>query len=267
MISNQVLGVQTWLVRGHNMVVNALGSTANPFQLDVLRQNMMQQPMGTAFIVLLLDWDDEWNGGTATAAHWTVARRQGGGFDYTDYQLDVDPLNRDGMRRQVQRLNAPFGAPSVTNQPMEAFGDPSQATNRYMALAIAQPAPAQGGGGGGGGSCGCLHCYITTAACSAMGLPDDCQELTALRRYRDAVLLTTERGAAEVAEYYATAPSIVAALDKRDDAAAIYRVLYHQHIRPAAVAAEAGEYQTAYRLFRAGVARAAALAAEETDPG
>ena len=66
---------------------------------------------------------------------------------------------------------------------------------------------------------------------------------------------------AEVAAYYDSAPAIVAALDRRPDAGAIYRWLYRHHIAPAATAAASGDYAATYALFRDGVLRAAELAA------
>lgn len=92
-------------------------------------------------------------------------------------------------------------------------------------------------------------CYITTATCHRRGLPDDCEELTILRRFRDTVLLADAADRADVAEYYATAPAIVAAIDARPDADAIYDQLYDRLIRPAVNAVENGDAATAKRLF------------------
>ena len=61
--------------------------------------------------------------------------------------------------------------------------------------------PAAGGGGNR-----CMRCYISTAACAALGLADDCDELMQLRRFRDEILLKSHRGAQDVREYYAAAP-------------------------------------------------------------
>lgn len=41
-------------------------------------------------------------------------------------------------------------------------------------------------------------CYITTAACTTLGKPDDCYELNCFRNYRDTYLLTTDEGEAIV---------------------------------------------------------------------
>jgi hypothetical protein len=63
------------------------------------------------------------------------------------------------------------------------------------------------GGGSGGG------CYLTTACVNAMGLPDNCLELSVLRNFRDKVLLKTQQGKITVQEYYKIAPQIVLAVE------------------------------------------------------
>jgi hypothetical protein len=92
-------------------------------------------------------------------------------------------------------------------------------------------------------------CYITTATCRAQGLPDDCDELTTLRRFRDEVVLSTPEGARQVADYYATAPRIVARIDVRDDAPAIYAAIHRAYIRPSVDAVERGDFARAQGLF------------------
>lgn len=52
-------------------------------------------------------------------------------------------------------------------------------------------------------------CFLTTAACELRGLPDDCHELTTLRRFRDEVLLSSREGRTLVENYYNEAPSLV----------------------------------------------------------
>lgn len=98
-------------------------------------------------------------------------------------------------------------------------------------------------------------CYITTATCRAQGLPDDCAELTTLRRFRDEVVRATPEGARQVAEYYATAPGIVARIDRRDDAEAIYAAIHRTYIRPSVDAVERGEFARAQALFETMVRR------------
>jgi len=106
-------------------------------------------------------------------------------------------------------------------------------------------------------------CYITSATCRRRGLPDDCAELTLLRRFRDTVLLADPAGRAAVAEYYAAAPAVVAAIDARTDANAVYDRLYVRLILPAVAAVAGGDPATARRLFaeliRGGWERAAGM--------
>lgn len=50
------------------------------------------------------------------------------------------------------------------------------------------------------------NCYVSTAACGAVGLNDDCWELSQLRRFRDNWLSKQANGADDIARYYALAP-------------------------------------------------------------
>jgi hypothetical protein len=93
-------------------------------------------------------------------------------------------------------------------------------------------------------------CYLTTATCLSLGLPDDCEALTTLRWFRDHVLLQTPAGAADVETYYHLAPRVVAAIDRRPDAAAVYRALYERAIEPAVLAIKAGDFTTAHGIFK-----------------
>lgn len=54
-------------------------------------------------------------------------------------------------------------------------------------------------------------CYLTTACCEYKGLPDNCEELTILREFRD-----TYVPAVLVVEYYKDAPSIVPMLTDKE---------------------------------------------------
>jgi len=247
----QVAGMQRWLTVNCNRPTNRLGNFDNLLTAPQLTRLMVAFPARTDFIVMIGDFVPGLGVG---AAHFLTATRGGGAYpQYRDYQLDVPAGMVAALAGQTHRAVARFGnGPSVTNAPMQAFADPTDPGDRYIALVVPQLAAA--------GGCCLKACYITTATCAAMGLPDDCDELQALRHYRDAVLLATPDGTMEVATYYASAPAIVAALDRRADAQAIYRLLYNEHIRPAAAAAQNGDHATAHALFRTGVERAAAFA-------
>lgn len=77
------------------------------------------------------------------------------------------------------------------------------------------PVPQQGGG-----------CFITTACVEYMGMNDDCEELTLLRNFRDTYLLPKSNGPKLIELYYTHAPSIVTAIQRREDREEILERLY-----------------------------------------
>ena len=91
-------------------------------------------------------------------------------------------------------------------------------------------------------------CFLTTACCEVLGLPDDCFELRTLRRYRDETLAAMPGGNAAIAAYYLLAPSILDRLPRQDRAARLLSV-YARFILPSAVAARLGLNALAYRLY------------------
>jgi len=91
-------------------------------------------------------------------------------------------------------------------------------------------------------------CFITTACCEVLGLPDTCFELRALRRYRDEVLVKTTEGRASIACYYALAPALLNALEDKKRAETL-RNLYARFILPSAIAAHLGFDRLAFRLY------------------
>jgi len=68
-------------------------------------------------------------------------------------------------------------------------------------------------------------CYITTAICEASGKPDDCYELTMMRKFRDEWLAKQPDGYYLINDYYETAPKIVAAIDSLRERSSIYDYL------------------------------------------
>ena len=93
-------------------------------------------------------------------------------------------------------------------------------------------------------------CYLTSACVEARGLADDCRELTVLRRFRDGWLSRQEGGAADIQEYYRTAPAIVAAIHRREDAPVIWERLYQELVAPCVTLIESGQMKEAYVLYR-----------------
>jgi hypothetical protein len=91
-------------------------------------------------------------------------------------------------------------------------------------------------------------CFITTACCDLIGLPDDCWELATLRRFRDEVMLPSADGRADVARYYRLAPAILAAMHAAQQERRLLGI-YTRYILPSAVAARFGFHRTARRLY------------------
>jgi hypothetical protein len=103
--------------------------------------------------------------------------------------------------------------------------------------------------------CEPLDCFLTEAACGAVGLADDCWELTTLRRFRDHALVALPGGRADVAEYYRLGPSIVAAIAARPDARRRLLALYWTCIVPCCALASIGAADACRRLYRVHFAR------------
>lgn len=98
-------------------------------------------------------------------------------------------------------------------------------------------------------------CYITTAACLALRLPDDNETLRTLRWFRDTILLKDPEGRADVETYYAVAPAIVQAIEARTDRRDLYLWLFHRYLQPAVASIRAGRYTTAHDTYREMVAQ------------
>ena len=75
-------------------------------------------------------------------------------------------------------------------------------------------------------------CFITTAVCQAEGKPDDCEELTAFRAFRDGYLRACPDGPALIDEYYNIAPGIVRCIDLCSDASASYAAIREKYLAP-----------------------------------
>jgi len=75
-------------------------------------------------------------------------------------------------------------------------------------------------------------CFITTAVCDSLKKPDDCEELTILRSYRDNWLIKQSDGNKLVQEYYRIAPVIVENIDKEPNSSTIYLDILHDSIEP-----------------------------------
>jgi hypothetical protein len=140
-----------------------------------------------------------------------------------------------------RRITVFFDGAGSTVQTYDAvLADPALALAALKTKAAEGP-PANGGFGG-------VPCFLTGACCDAIGLPDDCAELTILRRFRDEVMMVTPDGKEDVASYYRLAPAILAEIARRGEAGALRR-LYFTDIVPSVVAARLGLNRLARGLY------------------
>lgn len=93
-------------------------------------------------------------------------------------------------------------------------------------------------------------CYLTSACVEAMGMADDCEDLTLLRRFRDGWLTNQPGGEDEIRHYYVVAPRIVAAIHASRDGDGILHKLYETMVVPCVAAIKRGDCESAHRLYR-----------------
>lgn len=92
-------------------------------------------------------------------------------------------------------------------------------------------------------------CFLTTAAAEHAGEQDDGPALTAMRDLRDDYMRKFPQGRKEIEWYYRKAPKIVAAIDKKKNARAIYMDMYKNYIKPTEKAVKAGNYEDAHQKY------------------
>lgn len=73
-------------------------------------------------------------------------------------------------------------------------------------------------------------CYITSAVCNTLGKPDDCEELTLIRAFRDNWLVYQKNGSIIIQSYYELAPLIVNEIDKKDNSEFIYQDIWINYL-------------------------------------
>lgn len=91
-------------------------------------------------------------------------------------------------------------------------------------------------------------CFLTTACVEHAGLPDDCYELTVLRRFRDSYVANLPGGRSMLSEYYVVAPGIVRGIQRSDDREDVLRRTLAT-IRQAVEHIEAGRAFEAFTLY------------------
>lgn len=115
---------------------------------------------------------------------------------------------------------------------------------------------------------GIEDCYITTATMAGTGNSDDnSYELTTMRKFRDDFMKATPAGQELINDYYAKAPAVVEAINKREDAGSIYAAIYDGYLAPAIAAIEAGDNYRALTIYREMSQAAEKFAYPQTNTG
>lgn len=99
-------------------------------------------------------------------------------------------------------------------------------------------------------SSGSEGCYLTSACVAARGLPDHCEELQTLRSFRDGYLSQQPGGRAEIAQYYATAPKIVEAINQLPNAMETWNRIYEEIVEPCVQMINANQNAQAHQLYK-----------------
>lgn len=92
-------------------------------------------------------------------------------------------------------------------------------------------------------------CFITTATCMSLNKGDDCEELMAMRRYRDMSTVKNPLIAELVREYYRIAPVIVKRIDVRPEKVQIYQQLWDKYISKTYACIKREDYDNATKLY------------------
>lgn len=94
-----------------------------------------------------------------------------------------------------------------------------------------------------------IKCYLTTACCVQKGLPDDCHELTMMRKFRDEYVVNLPMGEEILSDYYRTARPITEVINARADASVIWERLHTGFITPCVYFIEHGDYESAFVVY------------------
>ncbi len=92
-------------------------------------------------------------------------------------------------------------------------------------------------------------CFLTTACVEYAGLPDNCWELQTIRRLRDEYIRKQPGGNPFLADYYSTAPAIVAAIRSQRDNDKVFDALL-QRARAVARMIDSGQLEEAFAQCR-----------------
>lgn len=138
-------------------------------------------------------------------------------------------------------LPSMFGTLQAQNQSIGLAAINAQTQTAQASIAASRASAAEANSRSG--------CYITTAACEAMGEADDGPTLTALRSFRDRFMTQSEGRRRLVAAYYEKAPALVARIKARADWREYLESIFRIYIVPARNCIERGNDDGAFLLY------------------
>lgn len=80
-------------------------------------------------------------------------------------------------------------------------------------------------------------------------MPDDCEELMTLRKFRDEWLAEQPGGKEMIQEYYRIAPEIVQSIEAKEDRKQVFQSIYEEMVCPCVKAIQEGKFQEACDLY------------------
>lgn len=93
------------------------------------------------------------------------------------------------------------------------------------------------------------RCFITTSVCLTLGKSNRCEELSAMRSFRDDWLRDQPDGPALIEDYYKVAPSIVEAIDQEQNRKDIYESIYQEYILPCVKCVREKDFAESKRIY------------------
>ena len=176
-------------------------------------------------------------------------------FDYEDARLDIiengcdpdylderDPAKRDEYMRKVGLNPREYGSKYGENKSKDWDWGPLRNSSNSRSSDYDDDYDPDNSDD--------ASCFVTTACTSSRGLPDDCEELTVLRAFRDAWVRKRPGGEEDISRYYAEAPGVVSRVNAREDAAAVWDKVYEEMVRPCVELIRNGKEEDAYALYR-----------------
>jgi len=95
------------------------------------------------------------------------------------------------------------------------------------------------------------NCFLTSACVHHKGLPDDCDELTTLRKLRDNFMTASKAGKGMIGDYYTAGPKIVKAIREAENRSEILDYLYDHLVQPSVNMIKQGQEQRAVDYYAA----------------